>query len=423
MACTREFLRMVKKKKVYLHGKLKEDNCFSTGIQANKCLKLIECFIDNGSVDTLSKCMDMLKDKDMFKVAADDAKNIHPEMIQKFMKKFSIQVKDGSWKGLKIHVPISYEEWRDLIQQKTKTDPNLIKAILDNQPLCEYIKGIIAVVENNLTIINTNLTVDFLPDRNQYQEITNKNTPIGYNVAGVFNSMGISDHFKPLNIKDGFRSSIYDMQVLKSYNHIFSKYIKNFRERQRMVGNTAPNPIQNMSIQTGGFYAPGPRLFVGVKPGLATPLTPRNIRLSSSSSLAFKDMFTKLNFELKRLNKELSTQDQARIADGIQRLEDIENRLCVLYNRYISNHKLSKLFCSINGTTFPEKQLSVDTEKAGEELQKALDEFANQDKENINNLKKCLQQWLMYLINEMELLLLLMNLVTNLNIMMLMLFN
>jgi len=85
-----------RERKVYFDGKFgtgleKGSKCYTTGITDDrKCKRLIECIANDEDISSLGMCMDVLRDKDMFKVAIQDVNEVSPHMIKIFMKKFSI---------------------------------------------------------------------------------------------------------------------------------------------------------------------------------------------------------------------------------------------------------------------------------------------------------------------------------------------
>jgi hypothetical protein len=122
--------------KIYFDEQVINDTetCYSTYLNSsdsNKCKSFINC-INDGDSRSLRRCMDVLKDKDLYKVAKIDYNNVSPQIVDKVLSKFNIKINTSTGLYPSIHA------WLKTIQ-----DPEIKQAIDENQGLLTYLGGLI----------------------------------------------------------------------------------------------------------------------------------------------------------------------------------------------------------------------------------------------------------------------------------------
>jgi len=296
---------------VYFTTEVEEgQKCFTTGVNQDKCMKLIECIGLDGNLAGLGKCMDVLKDKDMFRVAVEDVQNVAPEMIVKFMKKFSIKKKQSARSdGTIFYLPMSFEEWRRDILDKN-SDKDVITAIIENKNLCEYIKGLIAVLKRNPKIINQNLRDNVETDDSHAPE--------------SYVSIGIDRRYNPhkRNAKENIMLTGCHMDALAQQNKILlEKPVRPFMPLANAYLGYGSNPFAANGVMVGGCH-----------------------QNKHNAAFTYKQLFVDLHKQLGALGMELSTEDQTRIMVGIKSVDDIEGQLGETFHTLCRYLHLSTLF-------------------------------------------------------------------------------
>lgn len=147
--------KMMNGQKVYAGMQPSSDNCASTHLNNSnntECVRIVrKCLID-GDKNELAKCLDELRDNNLFDVAQKELEGIHPEIAIKILKTFGIGGKSVNG----IHVVESLNEWMDRTVSRLK--PDVRDAIVNNMQLRDYISGVIAFVNANPAIMNKNLS-------------------------------------------------------------------------------------------------------------------------------------------------------------------------------------------------------------------------------------------------------------------------
>ena len=149
---TRGFYRLEDGKKIpYTDTEYSDENtCYTSYLGGGKkdgCKRVIQCITD-GDPESLSRCLKVLGEMDLWKVAEDDIKKVGPRMILAVLRKFHVQKKTGD------NQLMSYSEWVQQFEKKHKTEWETIRK---NKNLLTYLKGMIETVRNNPCILNPDL--------------------------------------------------------------------------------------------------------------------------------------------------------------------------------------------------------------------------------------------------------------------------
>lgn len=146
---------------------LVNSTCGGTGLLRNQdlnCLNLINCLLDDSR--GLDTCLDVLRNRDTFSAGRDAARNAHPDVLVKLLRKLGVPIiKRDSMYGT-IDTPVSFESWIRNVENASLRDVlhgNEKRKIEKNENLINYIKGVISFVSQNPAILNSNINQNTLP--------------------------------------------------------------------------------------------------------------------------------------------------------------------------------------------------------------------------------------------------------------------
>lgn len=141
--------------KLYV-GKPAPNTCAGTqlgkagNVDNDKCEGIVaKCLLGNDK-EKLAKCLDELRETNLWRVAQDEMKNIDPIIALRILDAFGVPVTTGP--GGKAE---SYDYWMNNIV--SKQDSDVRAAILGNQNLLDYIKGVIHFVNTHPAICDTTI--------------------------------------------------------------------------------------------------------------------------------------------------------------------------------------------------------------------------------------------------------------------------
>ena len=186
--------------------------CYSSGLKLNEesCDRyMINCLLSNYA--DLKECIDVWKNKDVFKVSKEEINNIHPQVALATLKKFGFREYEtyDPIAGMKINKIETIDSWTN--NQLKKKFADVADIILGNDILLNYLRLLTEYVNSNPKILNRNrelsLTKELIgeiddptlanmlniqmryePTSNQYQQINDlvklksyiSNSNIGY---------------------------------------------------------------------------------------------------------------------------------------------------------------------------------------------------------------------------------------------------
>ena len=159
-----DFYRVEGNVKIYQEDDIASniDTCYTTYLSPNNVEKRVEVIscIANPNEDTLGKSLDIINDHDVWFVTADNIKKVSPNSITLILRKFGFKKYEAIDRhGIKYFTPLSYEEWEDEIVPMFPTDVQ--RAILNNENLKMYLRGIVDVCRNNPIILNRDIFINY----------------------------------------------------------------------------------------------------------------------------------------------------------------------------------------------------------------------------------------------------------------------
>jgi hypothetical protein len=323
-----QYFRTENGRKVYYDDAVKNDanTCYASYLAKGRpadCPRVIQCIAD-GNPQTLSRCLDVLRDNDLWKVAEEDAAKVGPDIVRLVLKKFGIGAyPETDSNGLVYNVPMSYDEWmRDIVGAMDKP---VRDTITGNYKLLSYIKGLLSVCRSNPSIIN----------KNNPQVVARENIPL---------------YMQNLNMK---KYTIPSSSKRSQYE-FFAESLKNAAV-PRFVENDLWNPIISGSMSNVSFFSPYtsavPSMMGGAPqmPSLITPSFASRGASSSSierqagllkngSSSIFHGLVSSLTSALNDVGLSLHHDDVVRIRDTIKKMEKYEDQLakmCIALNNFV----------------------------------------------------------------------------------------
>lgn len=284
------------------------ENCYSTYLSAKgdaKCISILDCLIDEDP-KSLNRCIKLLDDPDMWKLAEYDAlANVAPDKIVAVFKKFGVENrKRTDANGKEYIVPMSYREWQNDVVSKWNAETK--NAVFKNTKLQEYIRGLITVANNNPAVLNKH--VPEIVARDMKPESMRDLGMQRYRNLSVVSK----DSFSVL--ADMLQNLPRPVDVLPSaYNVITSGNMANVSFFSPF---TTPSPVQM-----------GGNLYASVRPAFQ-----QNYELGRAhqSSTTLKSVFSTLYANLRNAGLEVHPDDKRKIATAMLQIEKYEKQLAEL---------------------------------------------------------------------------------------------
>jgi len=289
---------------------------------AEGCKRVINCIAD-GDPKSLSRCLNVLGDKDLWKIASDDALKVGPEKVRLVLRKFGIKghIQEDS-NGKQFKVPMSYDEWiKDVVNNRSvMSDPNVSKTITNNRPLINYIQGLLNACRNNHSILNKHnpsvIARENVPQYMRDLSMQKYKIPVGTSKVAF-------EYFA-----ESLRNSVYPKNVNNDlYNPIISGSMSN-------VAFFSPYSTSAPGMMGGGFDSV-------VQPGLPSSgtNTAHQFRaLKNGSGSTFKSLFQRITNSLNDVGLSMHPDDRDRIKNAIRQVEKYEDqlaKLCIILNTLV----------------------------------------------------------------------------------------
>jgi hypothetical protein len=356
---TGELYRILDRKKVYVKDMtISEANCAGSGLNYDdkkKCSLLVADCLLRGDNHDLSLCLERLADEDMFAKANEELEKMHPDIAIKILTTFKVR-KGPNSEG--IETVESFDSWVDNVVKKMSISTR--DTILGNSNLLEYLKGVIAFVRKNPTILNKDLT------------------DVVHNCQDDMNEMDTRMGKRPFYFPvDGSKENL----LFKG--ELLSKYAGSIYAREFPSISTLP--------YTNTFV--GPSIVAGIA---MRGQTGGNARLEESiqrkynkgelSSHLLYALTTQVEEDLKEAGMTLDVKDSKRIRNGVERIEEYEQKTFKLYRMLRSLADLLTFFKATGCT--PSKLPS--TIKITQ-LRDRADVLAYLEK-NVSQLRGCIDQ-------------------------------
>jgi hypothetical protein len=323
----------------YKDGELEalSNTCFSTGItDDNSCQTVFQCLL-SGRPENLSRCLDKLKNQDMYKVAQSEVEKMEPRIAVQLLKTFGFAPRKELPSGQ--YLPPSFSDWKSKILPRSVHDKETREAIMENKPLMSYLNAVVNLVRNNPAIISEN------------RQVLTKSTFAEKADLAVFVQPTTSASRAKLN------TTILEQGVLlsqSSSNQLFP------------FGGMLNNINMNR-----GMFNPSVQLIGGG----SSDQTCVNANL-------LKDMFSVTYAEMERSGKVLVEEDKEKIDAAIQKVSNLEKQLIRILEDF-------KLFSKLNAALSVGGTVSVDPVTLKEVISSSENQVST---EAINNLSSCASQ-------------------------------
>lgn len=285
----------------------KDDNCYGTGLKA-KCDKVMQCLVD-GDSKSLGACLEAHADSDMWAVAENDLKNLHPNMAVFVLKKFGIKgVHATTANGIKVVVPMEFGRWLNGLEASQR------ESIKSNEQLCNYLKALIAFLRREPKILNKGLSDD-------------RHGGVPESRPAYIKDLGLCQYKEPVKRESSMGFSAQLIRNMQPYSapllgvHFGDRYSEatNARMGFGMLGG---------SPMAGGCYHVG-----GVRPSeFSRTLDKRSNDGRVKCAAAHAHMLNNLKRELNSVGHTLSGDDEARIQKAIENMADLEGKLGKLHD-------------------------------------------------------------------------------------------
>jgi len=314
------------KKITYDKEVLDDTNCYGTYLnkyksKAGVCKRVIECLAD-GDAESLSSCMDILNDKDLWTLAADDVENVNPISVKAVLRKFGVMARWATDDdGKKYKVPMSYDEWKSDVL--VKMDKPTKTAIENNSKLLSYLQGLLSVTESNPAIINKfqpklarrgmgprNIKTNYVVrlNKNLYYDPRESTSPYAI-MATQLRALPYGTLAPTL-----FSPRLGSLNNASFYSNIDSA---------AMLGGAYSNP------QTGGNFNVGNKFMLTKD----TRLTGQNLTLKDGSGNIFESLFKVIDAGLSDMGIAMDATDAKRIEAAIKKIKEIEQKLIAIVRR------------------------------------------------------------------------------------------
>ncbi len=313
------------------------NNCFTTGIKDDStgCGTVFQCLL-SGRPENLSRCLDKLKNQDMYKVAQTEVEKMQPRIAVQLLKTFGFAPRKELPSGQ--YLPPSFSEWTSKILPRS-VDDETRKAIMENKPLMEYLKAVVNLVRNNPAIISENREVLVKSDFAKKADLA------------VFVQPTTSAARSKLN------TTILEQGVLMSQPSLNQMF---------PFGGMLNNVLLNR-----GMFNPSVQLIGGG----SSDQTCVNANL-------LNDMFSVTYAEMERSGKVLVEEDKQKITAAIQKIANLEKQLIRILEDF-------KLFSKLNAALSVGGTVSVDPVTLKEVVTSAENQVST---EAMNNLSSCASQ-------------------------------
>ena len=328
------YYRMEKGRRIYYDDNVRGDvnTCYSTYLTKNKpseCPRVINCIID-ANPQTLSRCLSMLKDVDLWDAAEDDIRKVGVDMVLLVLEKFGVRLWwETDANGNRYKEPDSFADW---VNEVVNTfAPDVKQAIMSNNKLLSYIKGLLAVCRADPTILNRDIP------------------------SVVPNSKNNSPYLNDLNIQR-FR---FPNGEHVSKDAITSVLLSNMPQS---VNNGLYNPLMGLSnvvpfaglpgeIVPYGMMVGGRPLMTAISPLLPTVNThgafidSKTQQLSvNSSSKILDNLIRNISHGLRDVGLVIHNDDKERIEKAVDNLKKYEQQLSTLTQLLNKFVVLSRLY-------------------------------------------------------------------------------
>jgi hypothetical protein len=268
------------------------EDCYST--QLKNCDQVYQCLL-SGDKRALHKCLrKFANERNLFAVAKEELGKVHPDVIQKLLDTFHVQYSKSS--GSVEH----YAVWLGHLKQRLVSNlgeddgEEVHKAILNNNHLLDYIRGLIDIAKSNSKV---------------------------FSKTQVFSDMENRELKKSSKIKYFYRPTTADSA------NMMPTMLDSLLNQLRVLPQNLAGQYSAMINTTGAV--PGMTSFFGF-PGMrggAKKLLSGAGKQISDNVKSMRTVYKNILEELNRRGKDLVDQDKEQIDQAFMQLEENNNRL------------------------------------------------------------------------------------------------
>ena len=269
-----------------------DNNCYGSGLKAN-CGRVMQCLVD-GDSDALGACLEAHKDSNMWEVAEDDIKNMHPNVAVFVLKKFGIKgVHATTANGVRVVVPMELNKWLERLPEDQRV------AIKENEQLCNYLKAL------------TDDRLGGVPEsRPEY-----------------IKDLGLCQYREPVERQSSMK---FSSQLIRNMTPYTAPILGvHFGDRYNEATNTKFGVGMLGGAMAGGNYHVGGNVRVGeMSKTMQRRVKDGQVKCAEIHSLTFDNIKSQLN----AVGHTLSADDEERINKGIANMSDLESKLGLLHD-------------------------------------------------------------------------------------------
>lgn len=325
----KEYFRMENgKKEYYDNAKLGDANtCYTLYLKdpqnTGTCRRFIDC-LASGDVDSLSRCLDVLQDSNMWVVAKEDIEKVSPKQIVNVLRKFGFKgKKERDATGKEYIVPIPYDRWLvDVVEKlQDQTVKNLIKS--GNQHLASYLRALATICRNNPSILNP----DYTGPRGSMKIISKRSNPLG-----------LKRYYNPGTQDRNSNAYSHASEMFRSIN-IDTTPVQNLEKVIKLIMSGALTDVDFFSAYSGRHPMVG-GTYGSIGPYLASRLPKQgdklrvdsNGQIVNGSANMFDSLFVSINQALSDAGLRMTDEDSTRIHNNIKKLKEYEKDLAALFS-------------------------------------------------------------------------------------------
>lgn len=320
-------------------------DCYST--QLKDCDKVYQCLL-SGNKRALHDCLRKFQHEgDLFKVAKEELSKVHPDVIKRLLDTFHVQYNRSSGSCEHYAVWLGHLKQRLVSALGEDDGEDVHNAILKNNNLLDYIRGLIDIAKSNAGVINAQ--------------------------GAVFSDMENRELKKSSKIKYFYRPTTVDSATM------MPTMLDSLLNQLRVLP-------QNLAGQYNAMINT-----VGVIPGLSVPLGLFGMRGGAKKLLSgagkqisdnvknMRAVYKNILEELNRRGKDLVDQDKEHIEQAFKQLED-------------NNDRLEKTIKDLQAFVRLNNAVDVGITKIGRRTYEGLgdDKSVNSLKSTVTNLESCL---------------------------------
>ena len=333
-------------RKVYYdeYAKGNVDTCYASylGSGKNGCERVIKCILD-GNPSTLKNCLEDLSALDLWKVAANDAQKVGPDMVKLVLRKFGVKGREETdSNGITYKVPMSFDEWKQDVVSGFGEEVQ--KTILGNTNLINYLKGLIAICRSNPSILNKH-NPSIIARENKPKILENLNIPRYYNLSQVTKTPNefFAEILRNQTPPPPVSMSSFDPLLLGNFSNVsyispLSTYVPSLLggNYYKTLKQSGGNPgAYNLASNLPGLPSRGTSFNRGDK---------ENEIIKDGSASKFRALIANIYNAFSDVGLQLHPDDHQKILAVVKKMENYENQFARLCTVLITIVKLARFY-------------------------------------------------------------------------------